>query len=496
MPPESRTHRMVIIGGGFAGIGLAIRLRQQGIDDFVIVERAADLGGTWRDNRYPGCACDVQSSLYSFSFAPNPSWSRTFSPQAEIWEYLRACARTFDIERHFVFGQIVTSAHWDAATQQWVVTSATHQWRASILIAANGALSDPVVPSIAGLESFGGRVFHSAQWPHDIDLRNQRVAVIGTGASAIQFVPAIQPLVQQLHLFQRTPPWIMPRRDHAIPHWRRALYRAVPATQRAERALLYAMREVMYLPFRHRWVARLAERAARRHLAAQVANPTLRAKLTPAYTLGCKRILLSDDYFPALTQSNVELVTTAVSRIGHDGIVDADGTLRPVDTIIFGTGFRPTEPPLAPHIVGRDGQSLAAAWQGSPRAYMGTTVAGFPNLFLLMGPNTGLGHSSVILMVEAQIEYVLAVLAHMNARSAGAVEPTRVAQTAYVAWLDARLAPTVWNSGGCRSWYLDESGRNAALWPDRVGAFRRTVTRLHPRDYHLSPRVAPNMPHV
>lgn len=487
MPIGSRTTRIVIIGAGFSGIGMAVRLRQRGITDFVILERASDLGGTWRDNSYPGCACDVESTLYSFSFAPNPEWSRVFSPQAEIWSYLRRCATAFDIERHVVLGQDVSGATWDDATQQWTVTSTSHVWRASVLIAANGPLSDPVIPRLDGLESFTGPVFHSAQWDHACDLRGRRVAVIGTGASAIQFVPKIQPLVGQLLLFQRTPPWIMPRHDRAVPRWRRALYRALPFAQQVQRGALYLKREVMFAPFRHRVAARVVERVARRHLAAQVRDPVLRARLTPEYAIGCKRILLSDDYYPAVTQPNVQLITEALSTVQPGGIVTADGIRHDADVIIFGTGFRATDPPLAPHILGHDGQSLSDAWRGSPAAYMGTTEAGFPNLFLLLGPNTGLGHSSVMLMVEAQIEHVLSVLALMDARAAGAAEPTVEAQQRYVQWIDEQLAPTVWNRGGCRSWYLDRTGRNSTLWPQRVGRFRATVTSLRPVDYRLTP---------
>ena len=334
--------RLAIVGAGFSGIGMAIRLRQQGIDDFVILERAGDLGGTWRDNSYPGCACDVQSTLYSFSFAPNPHWSRTFSPQGEIWEYLRRCARNFDIDRHFVFGEEVSSATWDDASQQWKLTSTSGEWRASGMILANGPLSEPVTPTLDGLDRFAGHVFHSARWDHAYPLHGKRVAVIGTGASAIQFVPKIQPAVERLHVFQRTPPWIMPRRDRAIPGWRRALYRRAPAAQRAERAALYALREAMFLPFRHPGASRIVESIARRHLAAQVHDRALRERLTPDYRIGCKRILLSDDYYPAIAMPNVTLVTDRIAAVSAGGIVTADGRERPVDAIILGTGFRAT----------------------------------------------------------------------------------------------------------------------------------------------------------
>lgn len=466
---------------------MAIRLRQRGIDDFVILERARDLGGTWRDNSYPGCACDVQSTLYSFSFAPNPDWSRTFSPQGEIWDYLRRCARDFDVERHFAFGEDVSAAEWSDTDKAWHITSTSGAWRAPVMIVATGPLSEPAIPDIAGLENFTGRVFHSARWDHEYSLRGKRVAVIGTGASAIQFVPKIQPDAETLHVYQRTPPWIMPRRDRAVPAWRRALYRRLPAAQRAERGALYALREAMFLPFRHPGVARVIESIARRHLAAQVEDPTLRAKLTPAYRIGCKRILPSDDYYPAIAMPNVELVTERISTVTAGGIATVDGTERAVDAIILGTGFRATDPPIAPFVRNGAGRSLADAWRGSPKAYMGTTLAGFPNLFFLLGPNTGLGHSSVMLMVEAQFQHVLGVLALMRRREAAAIEPSTDAQERYVARIDERLAPTVWNSGGCKSWYLDATGRNSTLWPDGVGRFRRTVATIVEGDYVTTP---------
>jgi cation diffusion facilitator CzcD-associated flavoprotein CzcO len=480
--------RIVIIGGGFAGLGMAIRLRQRGIAEFVILERAADHGGTWRDNSYPGCACDVQSALYSYSFAPNPDWSHTYAPQAEIWAYLRRCATAFDIDRHFVFGQDVTGAEWDDVTQEWTVHTATDAWIAEAVVLASGGLSDPVEPDLPGLADFRGERFHSARWNHDLDLSGKRVAVIGTGASAIQFVPQIQPRVAELTVFQRTPPWVMPRHDTAIPGWRKSLYRSLPLVQRLVRGAVYAQREALLFPFRHEAAARPVEWVARRHMESQVHDPALRRKLRPTYRIGCKRILVSDDYYPALTQPNVQLVTDAITTVTADGITTADGTHRPADVIIFGTGFRPTDPPLAPFIHGHNGESLADAWQGSPMAYMGTTIPGFPNFFVLMGPNTALGHSSVVLMIEAQIAHVLGVLSLLEKRAMVAAEPQAKALKRYVAAIDERLATTTWNTGGCASWYLDRTGRNSALWPDGVGRFRRLVSHVHASDYKLIAR--------
>ena len=486
-PATPRTARVLIIGSGFAGIGMAIKLRERGITDVVILERAADLGGTWRDNQYPGCACDVESTLYSFSFAPNPAWTRTFSPQAEIHDYLRQVANRYGIGSLIRYGEEVRSARWDDQAQEWVVTSATGLWRAQHVIMANGGLSDPIVPSFPGLETFRGPAFHTAQWDTRVSLKGKRVAIVGTGASAIQVIPAIQARVAKLLVLQRTPAWVMPRHDRAVPAWRRALYANVPSSQRLVRGLLHLWHELLFHPFRHASSRRLAEALFGLLLRRQVRDPQRRAALRPTYAIGCKRILLSDDYYPALTQPNVELLTSPLTSIGPHSITTADGRAHEVDVLILATGFRVTDPILAPLFVGRGGRSLADVWQGSPKAYMGTTVSGFPNLFMLMGPNTSLGHSSVIMMAEAQIEHVLGVLSLAESRGGCALEPGAEAQARYVEWIDESLSTTVWNTGGCQSWYLDRTGRNAALWPFGVERFRRTVERVIDEDYIVAP---------
>jgi cation diffusion facilitator CzcD-associated flavoprotein CzcO len=348
---------------------------------------------------------------------------------------------------------------------------------------ATGPLSEAVVPHLPGLGSFQGRAFHSARWDHACDLTNRRVAVIGTGASAIQFIPEIQPRVSQLYVFQRTPAWVIPRPDAPISTTRRDLYRRHPHLQRLARLLVYATREWRFLLFRHPGVMRLFEKLARRYLAMAISDPVLRDKLTPTYRMGCKRILLSSDYYPAMAQSNVELVTAAVSEVRPHSIVDADGVERPVDVIIFGTGFRPTDPPLAAHIRGRDGHTLQDLWRGSPHAHLGTTLAGFPNLFFLLGPNTGLGHNSVVYMTEAQIDHLLHALHYMARHHLDALEPRAEAQQAFVADVDRRMQGTVWVSGGCRSWYLDGTGRNSALWPGSSFSFYRRVANFRPGEY-------------
>ncbi len=492
MAPAAGTavHRAIIIGAGFSGIGMAIRLRQSGIDDFVILERAGAPGGTWRDNSYPGCACDVQSSLYSFSFAPNPDWSHSYARQPEIQAYLEHCVAEYDIGRHIVYGQTVTEANWKDTEQHWAVHTPGHVWTGQLLIMASGPLSEPAMPSLSGLESFLGPVFHSARWDHSLNLTGQRVAVIGTGASAIQFVPKLQPLVEQLDVYQRTPPWILPRWDRTVPAWRKSIYRRFPAAQRLQRGALYVTRELLHFPFRHLAATGVVEAAARRHLRAQVPDASLRARLMPSYRIGCKRILVSDDYYPAIGAPNVSLVTDPIATVTPKGIRTATGATRAADILILGTGFRPTDPPLAPHIIGRHNRSLAEHWRGSPVAYMSTTVAGFPNFFMLLGPNTGVGHTSVVLLAEAQIEHVLAMTHALQQRGATAVEPSSAAQIAYVSWIDRRLSTTVWNRGGCRSWYLDHTGRNSTLWPDGIGAFRRRVSVPQLADYVFSPHTA------
>lgn len=485
-PEMRRSCRVLIIGSGFAGIGMAIKLRERGITDIVILERAADVGGTWRDNTYPGCACDVESTLYSFSFAPNPDWSRTFSPQPEIQRYLQRVAAEYGVTPLVRFHEEVDGARWDETAQEWQVRSTSGTWRAQHLVMANGALSDATVPAFSGIERFTGPAFHTAHWDASVSLAGKRVAIVGTGASAIQVIPAIQPMVAKLVVLQRTPAWVMPRHDRAVPAWRRALYRKVPLAQRVTRGALHARHELLFQPFRHASIRRIAELLIGLHLERQVRDPALRRALTPSYGIGCKRLLLSDDYYPALTQPNVEVVTSALERVGPTSVTTADGRTHDVDVLLLATGFRVTDPILAPLVVGRGGRSLAEVWQGSPKAHMGTTVAGFPNLFMLMGPNTGLGHSSVVMMAEAQIEHVLGVIALAAAGNARAIEPRADAQAAFVEWIDESLATTVWNSGGCQSWYLDRTGRNAALWPFGVDRFRRTVTRVRPEDYARS----------
>jgi cation diffusion facilitator CzcD-associated flavoprotein CzcO len=469
---------------------MAIRLKQAGRDDFVIFERASDLGGTWRDNTYPGCQCDVESNLYSYSFAPSPTWSRTYAPQAEIWDYLRACAARFGLGEHIRCQHEVQSATWDDSAARWRIETTRGPFSADVLVAAVGPLSEPSLPAMPGLDEFPGPVFHSAAWDHDVDLTDKRVAVVGTGASAIQFVPRIQPRVGRLSLFQRTPPWVLPHRDRPVRGFARALYRAVPGWQGLVRAGVYWSRELFVRPFMKPSPNSLPERLARSHLEKQVADPELRARLTPRYAIGCKRILISNDYYPAIQKPNVELITDEIREVRGRSIVTTDGDEREVDVIILATGFRVTEMPFARRVTGRDGRCLADQWSGSPAAYRGTAVAGFPNLFFLLGPNTGLGHTSVLVMVEAQLRYVMGCLGHLERSGMAALEVRREAQDAFNADVQSRLRDTVWNAGGCRSWYLDPTGRNTTIWPGMTWPYVRLLRRFDPAAYHLYPRPA------
>lgn len=486
---------VAIIGSGFSGLGAAIGLKEDGVDDLVVLDRADDLGGTWRDNSYPGAACDVPSQLYSFAFAPNPAWSRSFSPQPEIWDYLRDVAEAYGVLPHLRLGHEVLAAKWDEGAARWIVTTNRGTLRAHVLVDASGPLSEPAMPAIPGLDTFAGTLFHSAEWDHDHDLAGERVAVIGTGASAAQFVPEIQPAVERLHVFQRTPSWVMPRHDRALSPLEHRLYRTLPAVQRLVRAGIFLGRELYAFGFTvDQRPLQGFQRIAERQLERQVPDERLRAKLTPSYMMGCKRVVLSSTWYPALTQPNVEVVTDRIARIEPHAIVTDDGVVREVDTIVCGTGFLATDPPIADRIRGRDGRTLAEAWHDGMRAYKGTTVAGFPNLFRLLGPNTGGGHTSVVLMSEAQLAYVRDAVGFLRRHGVQAVDVRPEVMERYHAKVQHRMRRTVWVRGGCRSWYLDEHGRNTTLWPSFVSGFRRRTARFDRYAYRVDAR--PRQPQV
>ncbi len=479
-------HDVVVVGTGFAGLGMAIKLKQSGNDDFVVLEKAAAVGGTWRDNTYPGCACDVPSHLYSFSFELNPKWSRMFAPQPEIREYLEHCTTKYGVRPHIRFNSAMTACEFDEAAGFWrvEVNGGEDVLTARSVVAGFGPLSRPAFPSIEGIESFAGKAFHSAEWDGAYDLRGKRVAVVGTGASAIQFVPRIAPDVAKLKLFQRTPPWIVPKPDRRTARLERLLFKRFPRLQQAYRQSIYWRLEGRVLGFTlHPRVMKAAELVARAHIRRQIKDPALRRIVTPDYTIGCKRILISNDYYPALNRDNVEVVTDGIRRITERGVVTADGREHEVDVIIYGTGFKVHDPLRPMNIVGRDGANLADLWgTRGLEAYLGTTVAGFPNFFILVGPNTGLGHNSIVYMIESQVHYVTEALRTMRERDLGWVDVRPDVQAEFNDHLQAKLDGAVWSSG-CESWYLDASGKNRTLWPGFTFKFREATGEFRAEDY-------------
>ncbi|MDT8409907.1 MAG: NAD(P)/FAD-dependent oxidoreductase [Wenzhouxiangellaceae bacterium] len=484
--PIEKHLNIAIIGAGFGGIGLGARLAGRGERNFAIFDRAAGIGGTWWANRYPGCACDVPSHLYSLSFAPNPDWTRRFAPRAEIQAYLQRCTERFGLADRLVLETGIDSARWSEHDRGWHLTdSHGRQWRADILVSAIGGLSRPAWPDIKGLEDFRGPVFHSQQWDGSVDLAGKHVAVVGTGASAAQFVPEIADRAGQLDVYMRSPQWILPRPDAAIGPARRRLYRRIPLLQKLVRLGIWLISEARVpglawstrLAVFHRWLAA-------RHLRRQVADPELRRKLKPGYDIGCKRVILSNTFYPALNREHVELVNIGIRRIEADSIVDAEGTRRPADVLILGTGFHATAPIPAGMITGRNGADLGALWKHGPEAWRGIAASGFPNLFMLMGPNTALGHNSVIVMIEAQIKFILRALAERRQGRFEVLEVDPKAQKSYNDWIQRKLSGTVWNSGGCSSWYLHpDSGRNTTLWPGFTWQYMRMLRRFNPKAF-------------
>ncbi|MFF4217587.1 flavin-containing monooxygenase [Streptomyces nondiastaticus] len=494
MAEQTRQHvRVAVIGSGFGGLGAAIRLRREGITDFVVLERAGSVGGTWRDNTYPGCACDVPSHLYSFSFAPNPAWPRSFSGQPHIRAYLEHVTDTFGLRPHLRLNSEVRALRWDEERLHWEVATAAGDYTADVVVSATGPLADPRIPEIPGLDSFPGKVFHSSRWDHDVDLRGKRVAVIGTGASAIQIVPGIQPEAGRVTLFQRTPPWVLPRFDRPVSAAERWLHTRLPATAALRRGVLWGMRELQVSNFTKRPERmRVVERLALSHMRKAIADPALRARLTPDYRIGCKRILLSSDYYPALARPNVDLVASGLAEVRGSTLVAADGTEAEADAIVFGTGFRVTDLPIAERVTGAGGVTLAEAWKDGMAALRGTSAAGFPNFLTVIGPNTGLGNSSMILIIESQLNYLADFMRQLDVLGGKAALDAR--PSAVNAWnrhIQRRMERTVWNTG-CNSWYLDANGRNTVVWPGTTAEFRKVTRQVNLSEYQvLRPPRAP-----
>jgi cation diffusion facilitator CzcD-associated flavoprotein CzcO len=479
--------RALIIGTGFSGLGMGIALQKQGVD-FLILEKADDIGGTWRDNSYPGCACDIPSHLYSFSFEPKPDWKHLFSYQDEIWDYLKGVTDKYGLRRYIVFNSLVDRSHWDDEEYRWhVFTADGREYVAQFLISGAGALHIPSIPDIDGRDEFLGAAFHSAQWDHSVDLTGKRVAVIGTGASAIQIVPEIVDLVAELQLYQRTPPWVVPRTNEKLPAGLRRALTNVAGLALALRTVIYWGQEALaYGMTKRPNTLKVIESLAKWNIRRSVKDRELRRKLIPRYRIGCKRILNSSTYYPAVANPKTELVTDRIIRITPDGIVTADGAERKVDVIVFATGFHVTDSYTYVQIKGMHGEDLVDRWNREGLgAHRGITIADVPNLFFLLGPNTGLGHNSVVFMIESQIRYVADAIATCDRFGAQALAPTRDAQNRFNDELQRKLAGSVWNTGGCSSWYLDEHGNNRVIWGGYTWQYWAGTRKVKPAEYQF-----------
>jgi cation diffusion facilitator CzcD-associated flavoprotein CzcO len=478
---------ILIIGSGFSGIGLGVKLREAGFDSFAILERGPDVGGTWRINNYPGCACDVPSHLYSFSFEKNPEWSRMYPTQVEIWDYLKAVTDEHGLRPSMHFDSEVREAVFDEGERRWrVTTDAGDVFSSRLVISCMGGLSRPQIPKIPGLDRFRGPMFHSATWDHSAQVEGARVGVVGTGASAIQFVPRIVPRVAKLSLFQRTPPWILPKPDRPIHAWERALFRHVPGYMWAFRNWLYWRQEIFGIGYTLKpEYLKFAEKIALRYLERAVPDPIIRAKLTPAYRIGCKRVLLSNDYLQSLSQPNVEVITEAVTEVREESVITADGNERGVDVLVMGTGFRTLDFTSPVRFVGPGGVELNEVWRTQPQAYLGVATAGFPNLFFITGPNSRVANNSIIFMIEAQIRYVIECLEHIRDTDAATMSVRPEAQQRFNAGLAERASRTVFATG-CKSWYLDETGRSPVLWPGFSSEYWWKSRKVRTADFVLA----------
>jgi len=474
----------LIVGTGFSGLAAAIKLQERGTT-FTILERGDDIGGAWRDNTYPGCRCDVPSHLYSFSFAPNPEWSELYSPQPEIKAYLQKVAADNDLVRHVRFGTRMTEAEWDEPTQRWVVQTSEGPLTARLLVLGNGPLSEPAFPDIDGLDDFDGPVLHTAQWDHSVDLTDKRVAVVGTGASAVQVLPHVQRAASDVILFQRTPAWILPHPNRRITEVERRVFRRFPLVQKAMRAVLYGIAEIGAVGLTRRPpLTNVMKKVALKYLEHEVSDPEKRRMLTPDYQPGCKRLLPSKDFLEAVDQANVAIVPEALTKVDGNAVVLADGTRHEVDAIVLGTGFRVTDNPAMQLLIGKDGATVAQVWKEiGMGAHLGSTVPGFPNMVFLAGPNTGIGHTSLVVMIEAQLRYLMGALDELDRRGADTFEVTQGAYDVSNQDVQRRMQKTVWNTGGCQSWYLDDKGRNPTLWPDFTFRFIQKTRRFDAGSY-------------
>jgi cation diffusion facilitator CzcD-associated flavoprotein CzcO len=484
----SKGPSIAVVGGGFGGVGAAAMLKREGYEDVTVFEKGDRVGGVWRANTYPGAACDIPSHLYEFSFAPN-SWSRRFSPGPEIRAYIEGVARRFGVLDRVRTGTEVKGASWNEGRRKWLLETSAGPHEADVLVTACGQLSAPKVPPLPGLKEFEGPAFHTAEWRHDVDLAGKRVALIGTGCSAIQVGPAIQPEVARLDVYQRSPGWTLAKGDFAYSRLLRAAFRRLPALHRLDRASVYAFQDLAAAAFtRHRWLLPLFRMLGMRQIKSAISDPQLRRKVTPSHEFGCKRVMLTDDWYPTLTRDNVELIAEGVDAVTPHGIRDSTGVERPADAIVFATGFASHDFVAPMAITGSDGLTLDSAWAEVARAYLGLSVPGFPNMFLLYGPNTNGGSGSVVNTIECGVDHLLAALREMGRAGANRIEVSRAAAEDFDRELRAALAGTVWQSG-CHNWYVDENGNDPNNWPWTWTAFRRRTRELVPDAYELT--VAP-----
>jgi cation diffusion facilitator CzcD-associated flavoprotein CzcO len=482
----SRSRSIAVVGGGFGGVGAVVMLREAGYHDVTVFERGERVGGVWQHNTYPGAACDVPSHLYEFSFAPNPHWSRRYAPQAEIQAYIEDVARRYGVLDRIRTGTEVEHARWDGERNKWVLQTSAGPHEADVLLTACGQLSVPTVPPIPGLESFDGPAFHTAEWRHDVELSGKRVAVVGTGCSAIQVVPAIQPIVGQVDVYQRSPGWTMPKTDFAYKERTKRLFQRFPALQRLDRKAVFGFMELGAAAMTsHRWLLGPFRAAGRYNINHAIKDPELRRKVTPSDEVGCKRVMLTDEWYPTLTRPNVELITDRIEEVTPTGIRTADGGERPADALVLATGFKAHGFTAPMEIVGSGGRTLAEEWAEVPRAYLGLSVPGFPNMFLLYGPNTNGGTGSVIDTIEAGTSHVIDALGAMERADARRIELRRSTAERFDRELRAALAETVWHTG-CTSWYVDEDGNDPNQWPWLWSTYRRRAARLEPGAYELS----------
>ncbi|OZD72526.1 4-hydroxyacetophenone monooxygenase [Rhodococcus sp. 05-340-1] len=479
---------VLVIGSGFSGLGMAISLRTRGRDDFLVLEKAQSVGGTWRDNTYPGCACDVPSHMYSYSFEPNPEWSQMWSAQPEILSYLQRLSVKYRLDDNIRFGVECDGGHWDESEHRWHITTTNgDEYVAQFIVSGIGALHVPNTPELAGVESFTGAAFHSARWDHQVDLTDKKVAVIGTGASAVQFVPQIAETVGELHLYQRSPAWVLPRRNFAIPSALRRLFRRSAVARKVFRNSIYWSAESLAIGLNgHSNLLRPVEAAARRFIEKEVSDPELRKKLTPSYRIGCKRLLGSNTYYRALTRPNADVITDPIAEVRERSIVTADGTEREVDVIIYATGFHVTDGFDGLNVAGIGGRKLVQHWQQHGiETHLGIVAAGYPNAFFLLGPNTGLGHNSVVFMIEQQIGYALRAIEFVESGAADGLTVRRQTQDRFTAEIQAKLNKGVWSTGGCTSWYLDSHGANRTVWPGFTWQYWLRTRKFDPAQYEF-----------